>query len=131
MKTRVTFALILSFSLSASLSACSETPTEQRERLNKVADEIIASGSQEAMQARMGKLSEEDMEVFSSILQERMTAAENAVAGGSALTQRLIQYAAEDKERADRLVAECEMDTGASATGGEARKVAECVDQRW
>ena len=113
------------------LGGCSESEADQRERLNQVADEVIALEDSDAMTQRMSELSEEDMQVFSEILDERMSAAQAQLEGNSALTGRMIQYAAQDRSKADQLVFECEAELGVSATGPHAPMIAECVDQRW
>ena len=110
---------------------CSETPAEQRERLTEIADEVLASGDEGVMKAEIGQLDRKDLDVFSRILEERRVVAQSAIGGGSALTQRLIRYAAEDEVKANRLVADCEVELKISAIGSGAQKVAACVDQRW
>lgn len=113
------------------LVGCGETDAEQRERLNKVADEIVAIQDMSAQQERMAELSEEDLALFGEILNERIAIAQSELAGGSELTQKMIEYAAIDAARADRLVAQCEGELGVSAIGEEARLIAQCVDDKW
>lgn len=113
------------------LAGCGETDAEQRERMNRVADEIVAIQDINVQVERMAELSEEDMALFGQILDERMAKAKSELAGGSALTQKMIEYAAIDSARADRLVAQCERELGASAVGEEARLIAQCVDAKW
>lgn len=123
--------LILSLGGALLLSACSETEAERRDRLNDLTDELIASTDEAAFADRYSELSSEDREAFSEILQDRISAVKSNLTDGSALTQKMIGYAAIDSGKADRLVAQCEAELGISSLGEDATKIAECVDQRW
>lgn len=126
-----TLIAILALAMAPLSASCSESETEQRERLNRIADEVAQLESTEDIQARLRELSGEDLAVFSGIMDERMAAAQGDLAGGSELTNSLIEYAEIDSARADRLVAQCELELGVSAIGEEARQVAQCVDDKW
>jgi len=123
-------ASFLAISIFLTLPACTESPSEQRTRLEK----FIADNeglSQEQITDRLQELDAEDREVLSEILTQQIAETQAQLDGNSGLTGRLIRYASEDQGRADRIVADCEADIGVSASGPDARLIAECVDQRW
>ena len=112
------------------VAACGETQDSQRERLEKLHDEVLMMPPAQ-MQERLSQLDADDQKVFAEIAQERFVGAQQSYAEGSSLTQRMMDYAAEDEAKANQLVADCEADLGLSANGPDARLIADCVDRRW
>lgn len=118
----------------ALLSGCSESEADRRARIEAFNDELVAKGgqmSQDEMTAKIAELSPEDRDLLSEIATSRMSEAQDDLAAISGLRSEMQAKAAIDPVRADRLVAECEAETGYSSRGKKADEVARCVAAKW
>lgn len=125
------FLMILTLVFALGVAGCAETEAEQRDRLNNLADELTALSDDAKMATRLQELSPEDLEAFGEVMNNRISATQASLLRNRKLIQKMIEYAAIDSGKVDRLIVQCEAELGVSSLGQDAPLIAECVDQKW